>query len=135
MYGEIDSIGEVKTKFVRLDDREFIELELNVESFNSEEDLVIGIQNLEFNSENFYKIVLEGRRKFEINSRKILKLSRIDNLLKIKDFTKTNYNLEELAKENNLKGYFVKEALKKLEAGEATEEEVEKAIEIGLDAM
>ena len=49
--------------------------------------------------------------------------------------TKINYNLEEIAKENNLKGYFVREALKKLEDGIATREEIEKAIEIGLEAM
>ena len=43
--------------------------------------------------------------------------------------------IEEISKENNLRGIFVKEALKKLELEEYSEEEIIKAIEIGLDAM
>ena len=118
-----------------MDDREFVEKKLDVQSFNSEEDLILGIQSLDLKEENFYKIILVGKRNFEIDTRKILKLIKRDNVLKIKDFTKLNYSLYDLAKENNLKGYFVREALKKLESGEATEEEIEKAIEIGLEAM
>lgn len=127
--------GTVNLNFVKLDDREFVEKELDVQSFNSEEDLILGIQSLDLKEENFYKIILVGKRNFEIDTRKILKLIKMDNVLKVKDFTKLNYNLNDLIKENNLKGYFVREVLKKLELGEATEEEIEKAIEIGLEAM
>ena len=133
--GEIDSIGDVQVTFVPLDNREFIEKEMSVESFYSEEELVIGIQKLELERDNLYKIILVGKRNFEINPRQILKLIQIDNILKIKDFTKLNYDIYSLAKENSLKGYFVKNLLKKLELGEATKEEIEKAIEIGLDVM
>ena len=133
--GEINRNGEVKAEFIPLDDREFIEKELDVEKYSDEEELVLGIQELELKDKNFYKIILVGRRNFEINTRKILKLVRRDNILKVKDKTKLNYNLEALSNEKSLKGYFVKEALKKLETGEATEKEIEKAIEIGLSSM
>lgn len=133
--GEILENGEVKLEFIKLDDREFAQVSLDVESFGAEEDLVLAIQNLDLEVDNFYKIILVGKRNFEINTIKILKLVNRENVLKIKDKTKLNYNLEAIAKENNLKGYFVREALKKLEANEATEEEIERAIEIGLDAM
>lgn len=133
--GEIDANGEVKLEFVTLDDRAFVEKQINVEEFHSEEDLILNIQALELEKNNFYKIILTGKRNFEIDSRKILKLVGCDNILKVKDFTKLNYHLEVLARENNLKGYFVREALRRLEAGEATEEEIERGIEIGLDAM
>ena len=135
IVGEISSIGEVNLHFVRLDEREFVEKSIKVEDFQSEEELILNIQSMELEENNFYKIILEGKRNFEINTRKILKLVSRDNILKVKDFTKLNYNLEGLAKENNLKGYFVREALRRLETGEATREEIEKAIEIGLDAM
>lgn len=64
-----------------------------------------------------------------------MKLINLKNILKIKDLSKTNYNLEEIAKENNLRGVFVREALQKLEKGEYTEEEIMKAIEITLEVM
>lgn len=134
IVGEISG-GKIKTEFVKLDDREFIEFELNVEPFNSKEELILNISELKLDENNLYKIILTGKRNFEIDTREILKLVSRDNVLKVKDFTKTNYNLDEIAKENNLRGYFVREALKKLEDGIATVEEIEKAIEIGLEAM
>lgn len=133
--GEIEKDGEVKLEFVKLDDKEFVEKEIDAVKFNSEEDLCLELQNLELDENNFYKIILVGKRNFEINTKRILKMVSRENILKIKDFTKPNYDLEELAKGNNLKGYFVKEALKKLELGEASEEEIERAIEIGLEMM
>ena len=57
------------------------------------------------------------------------------NILKIKDSTKLNYDLHELVKENNLKGIFIKKVLERGKVEGLTEEEIEKIIEIGLDAM
>ena len=127
--------NKVLTEFIKLDDREFIEFYLNVEPFLSKEDLIEHIVELNLDENNIYKIVLDGKRNFEIDTREILKLINRNNIFKVKDKTKTNYNLEEISKENNLRGIFVKEALKKLELEEYSEEEIIKAIEIGLDAM
>ena len=135
IVGEINQNKELYLEFIKLDEREFIVKDLDIEYFNSEEDLIISIQGMNLVENDLYKINLVGKRNFEIDSRKILKLVNRDNVLKIKDLTKLNYDLQSLAKENNLKGYFIKEAIRKLDAGEATEEEIEKAIEIGLDAM
>ena len=82
-----------------------------------------------------YKIILVGNRNFEINTREILRALEKTNILKVKDKTKVNYDLEELSKQNNLKGIFVKEVLDMYNKGLCTEEEYQKAIEIGLDAM
>jgi DNA repair exonuclease SbcCD nuclease subunit len=133
-------VGEItKDKFymdfVKLDDRKFEELELDVEEFASKEDLIEKISSLNLNEMNMYKIILVGKRNFEINPREILKIVSTDNILKIKDNTKLNYDIEELSKQNNLKGIFVKEVLQKYKEGLCTEEEFQKAIEIGLDAM
>ena len=54
---------------------------------------------------------------------------------KIKDSTKLNYDLHELAKENNLKGIFIRKVLERGKVEELTDEEIEKIIEIGLEAM
>jgi DNA repair exonuclease SbcCD nuclease subunit len=133
-------VGEItKDKFymdfVKLDDRKFEELELDVEEFASKEDLIEKISSLNLNEMNMYKIILVGKRNFEINPRELLKIVYKDNILKIKDNTKLNYDIEELAKQNNLRGIFVKEVLLKYKEGLCTEEEFQKAIEIGLDAM
>ena len=91
--------------------------------------------NLSLDKTNLYKIILIGKRNFDINTREILKLISKENILKIKDFTELDYNLEEISKENTLRGIFVKEALEKLNQGKFSKKEIEKAIEIGLKAL
>ena len=121
--------------FIRLDDRKFEEVELDVEGFLSKEDLVEAILELNLYEMNMYKIILVGKRNFEINTRELLKVISKENILKIKDCTRINYNIEELAKQNNLRGIFVREVLEKYESGLCTKEEFQKAIEIGLEVM
>ena len=121
--------------FVELDDRKFEEIELDVSEIQSKEDLIEEILSLNLNEMNMYKVILVGKRNFEINTRKILKVISNDNILKIKDCTKLKFNMEELANQNNLKGIFIREVLKMYEDGLCTEQEFQKAIEIGLEAM
>lgn len=82
-----------------------------------------------------YKIELTGYRNFEIDVRQILQAVAKENILKIKDLTKISYDVQELAKQNNLKGLFIREAIKTYNNGLCTEDELQKAIEIGLDVM
>lgn len=134
IVGDI-SKDSFNTKFIVLDDRKFEELELRVDELYSKEDLIEKILSLELNPMNMYKIILIGKRNFEINPRDILKILSSDNILKIKNFSTLNYNIEELAMQNNLKGIFIKEVMNMYEKGLCTEEEYEKAIEIGLESM
>ena len=79
-----------------------------------------------------------GNRNFEINTYDLLKYIENERIIKIKDHTKIAYNLEQMANENTLKGLFTKEMLEKLDQEEPNEEEkeiLEKAIEIGLEAL
>ena len=82
-----------------------------------------------------YEIVLVGNRQFDINAREILKLICQENILKVKDKTQTNYDIEEIVKENNLRGIFVREVIKKYQNSNYSEEQIKKAIEIGLEVM
>ncbi len=122
-------------EFVKLDDRQFEEIELKVDKLFSKEDLIEKILSLDLNENNMYKINLVGKRNFEINPREILRILSVENILKIKNSTKLNYDINELTKQQNLKGMFVKEVISMYEKGLCTEEEYQKAIEIGLEAM
>ena len=88
-----------------------------------------------FDEMTMYKVNLIGNRSFEVNTRKILRLLENTNVLKVADKTSLGYDLERIVKEKNIKGLFVKEVLKRFEKGECTEEECQKAIEIGLELM
>ena len=125
----------LQINFIKLDNREFEEYELDISEILTEEELTEKINNLNLNKNNFYKIILVGIRNFEINTKKQLKLINKDNILKIKNNTKIGYNLEELSKHNNLKGIFVKEMLELLAKEPEKAELIQNAIEIGLNNM
>ena len=57
------------------------------------------------------------------------------NILKIKDTSKIKIDFEKIKKENNLKSYFLQEIEKIKKENNYTEEEIEKAIEIGLQSI
>ena len=133
-------VGEIINRkldidFVKLDDREFTKHEISVDNIDSKEQLIEKISNLKLENGNMYEIVLVGNRQFEINSREIFKLIDVENILKIKDSTQIGYDIEKISKENNIRGAFVREVLKKYETGMYTEEQIEKTIEIGLQSM
>lgn len=122
-------------KFIKLDPRTFVENNLDISQIQSQEELVETLNQMEFapNTEN--KIYLSGTRNFEIHLNEITKLTQNEQILKIKDNTKIKYDLEKIKEENNLKGIFVKKCLEKLESGFYEKDEIEKAIEIGLETL
>lgn len=136
IVGDLDKKG-VKLDFIPLDDTEFKLKEIDVNDFLSKEDLVENINSLEFKEDELIEIILVGKRNFEIDRYEIFKLISNDKIIKIKNKTKINYDLNKLANENTLKGLFAKEMLNKLNNNLSNEEReiVEKAIEIGLDAL
>ena len=82
-----------------------------------------------------YKAVLVGNRSFNIDTRKVLRLLENTNVLKIKDNTTIDFDIERIVKEKNLKGFYVQEVLKRYDEGQCSEEECQKAIEIVLNLM
>lgn len=126
---------EIEKKFIKLDETEFKEINLNISEIFSEEELIEKINGLNLQEKNYYKIILEGNKNIEINKNKILKIIDKKNILKIKDFSKLNFNLEKIKEENNLKGYFIREIMEIKNSHHYTEEEIAIAIEIGLRAL
>lgn len=124
--------------FVPLDVTEFKLEEVDVTDVISKEDLIEKINELRFEKNELIEIVLIGKRNFEINKYDIYKLISNDKIIKVKDKTKLNYNLEKLANENTLKGLFAKEMLERLNEQNLSEEDkkiIEKAVEIGFEAL
>ncbi len=131
-------IGEInkeknKIEFIKLDNRIFEEYNLDISEINSEEELIEKINSLIFEKEKEIKINLIGIRNFEINKNNILKLIQNENIIKIKNYTKIKYDLEEISKENNLRGIFVRKAMEKI--NDENKEEILKAIEVGLEVL
>lgn len=132
--GDITKSG-FSMEFVELDDRKFEEIEIAVDWLNSKEELAEKILDRYINDMTMYKIVLVGRRNFEIDTRLLLQMVSHDNILKIKDCTNLAIDLEHIALQDTLKGMFVREVCKMYEQGLCSEKEYQKAIEIGLEAM
>ena len=135
LYGEIDENRKLNYHFVKLDAMEFTDFKQNVENIDSKEDLVEKINNLNLDENKLYEIILIGHRNFEINTRDIFKLINKFNILKVKDNTTLKFNLDEIKNEKTLRGLFVKELLKKQEENIYSKDEIDKAIEIGLNSL
>ena len=137
IVGEIDE-NKLNIEFIKLDEEEFIEIELDMTDFYSKEDLIEKINSLEIKENQYVKIILKGNRNFEIDTYDIIKLIQNDRIIKVKDKTKIAYDLEKISYNNTLKGLFAKNMLDKLKDENINEEDkkiIEKAIEIGLDAL
>lgn len=134
VVGEIDEEQNLKIEFIPLDKKEFVEIELETTNIFSKEELVEKINMLQLEENKFYKIILTGGRNFEISPNEIQK--HVDEkIIKIKNTTKIKQNLQEIAKQNTLKGIFVKNMLKKIEQHPEQSVKIERVIEIGLENM
>ncbi len=129
---------ELNLKFIKIDDEEFIKKDINVTDILSKEELIEKINDLKIENNQYVEIILVGNRNFEIDKFEILKYILNDRIIKIKDATKIAYDLEKLANESTLRGMFIKEILEKSNNTNISQEEkeiIDKAIEIGLDAL
>ena len=137
IVGDLEK-DKLQLEFKPLDEVEFKLQDVDVTEINSKEELIEKINELEFAENNLIEIILVGKRNFEIDKYELYKLISNDKVIKIKNKTKINYNLEKLANETTLKGLFAKEMLQKLSDENLSDENreiIEKAVEIGLDAL
>ena len=135
IYGEI-SKNNSKVEFIKLDYDYYQEYDLDISEIYDKEALIQAINNLKLNNEYVYKIKLVGIRKFYFGVDEILKYISNENILKIKDNSKSNYDFNKISNENNLRGYFIKEMIDKL--NNATDEEkkqIKEAMELGLEIL
>ena len=126
---------KLELSFIPADNKEFKELEFDVSNINDFEKLIEEINNLKLDENKFYKIILIGKRNFEIYILELNKFILIENIIKIKNKTILNYNLEELANDTTLKGIFVQELLEEMKKQNYSQEEIDKILEIGLSVL
>ena len=138
IVGKIEK-GTVEKEFVRLNDIEFVEKEIDLTDIISKEELIekINSQKEESTTNELIKIKLVGKRNFEIDTYDLYKFILNEKIIKIKNETSINYDLEKIANETSLKGIFVKEMLENLNQQNDEEERniIENAIEIGLEIL
>lgn len=134
IVGNIEN-KKIELEFIKLDEKEFKEIELDITNINEPEELLEKIETLELNEKDLYKIILIGNRNFEINTYKLYKQIEARNIIKIKNKTKIGYDLNKIANNTTLKGIFAGEMLGKLKDENIDKETIEKAIEIGIEAL
>ncbi len=134
--GEIDEISrELSLKFIPIDEKEFEEIEFDISAISSVEELIEKINESEFPENKYIKIILTGSKKIEIEPLKVLRYILNSNIIKVKDKTHLDVNLEELSTQNSLKGIFVRNLLEKKAKEPENIEKIDKAIEIGLSSF
>ena len=116
IVGELEEENKtLKTEFIPLSENDFEEMELEVTEFISKDELIEKINDLNIPDNVLIKVILMGKRNFEIDKYELYKLLTNERIIKIKDHTKIQYNLEEIANNHTLKGLFAKEILKEKE--------------------
>ena len=134
IVGNIEK-NSLELQFIPLDNKEFIIREIDVTEMLDLDELATTINNMMYAENTYYKISLIGRRNFDIDLYKLNKLIICNNIIKIKDYTKMNYDLDRISKENTLKGLFVKEILKQMSDNPEDQEVLENALEIGFEIL
>ena len=126
---------KVSLTFLPIDEKEFKEELLDITEIISKEELIERINQIDVQSNVFYKIILKGKRNFEINVYDLYEFLQHENIIKIKDETEINVDIDKLSTEINLKGIFLKEVLEDMSNGKIEKNMAEKIIEIGLDYL
>lgn len=134
LVGDIEK-DNLDVEFKIIDKREYSELEIDISEMNSNEEVVEEIEKMFIKPNNIYKIILTGKRFFQLNLDEIKKMVQTENIVKVKDKTKLGINIKQIANENNIRGIFVKNMLETKEKENLDDDFVEKAIEIGLEVL
>jgi len=137
-FDELGEHGIIKGKlsnglhleFIKTDNREFVEKYVDITNIDSNESLVELINSMKIPENEIWKIILTGYKHFDIvpNLYELLD----ENIIKIKDKTSIDYDLNAISKETSLKGLFVRNLLAKLNDNSYNKDEIENAISIGL---
>lgn len=126
----------LQIEFVTLDEKELKELELDISEITTIEELLETIEELSIEENKLYKIILIGKRNFEVNLYRLIKMINQKEIIKIKNKTTLGYDIQKIAQETTtLRGIYVKEILNKIEKEPENKEMLEKALEIGLEVL
>lgn len=134
VVGDIEeNTKEISLQFIPLDNKEFVEINLDVSTIASKEELIEKTNDIQVDNDKYYKIILVGTKNIEIDTNDLIKYITNKNIIKIKDKTKVEYDLDKISKEQSLKGIFVKELLEQM--NEENREQILESIYIGLSLI
>ena len=137
-YNKLDNIEQYVYDWV-FDGDDKVDLKYRLEKMPKEKDANKKFKELNKTvEEELAKIILIGKRHFEIEPYGLYKVIQNKQIIKIKNKTKIYYNLKEIANQHTLKGLFAKEVQEKMSLQNITEEEkniIEKAVEIVFEAL
>lgn len=125
----------ISLTFLPIDEKEFKEEFLDVTNILSKEELIEKINDIKIEKDIFYKIILAGKRNFEISPYELYDFLQYENIIKIKDETEINIDIDQLSQEMNLRGIFLNEILKDQTNGKIEKDMAEKIIENGLNIL
>ncbi len=134
IVGDI-SKNELDLQFVSLDESEFKIINVDITEMISSDELIENINNLQIDENDYYEIYLIGKRKFEIDKYALKKMITNQRIIKLKNLTKRDYDIQKIVDENTLKGLFVKEILDRMKNEDLDKELLENALEIGLEIL
>lgn len=121
--------------FIRIDEKEYREIEVDVTDIFSKEELIEYINKMEVPQNCYIKIKLVGNCNMEINTFEIIKYIENPNIIKLKESCSPAFDIKSIAMQNNLKGIFVRKLLEKINEEPENREKFEKAIQIGINAF
>lgn len=101
LSGNIEK-NNLELTFIPIKTDSFIEEEMEISEINSKEDLIQMLNEADLENDKYYKIVLVGKSNFKINEYEILGLIQNERIIKIKDKTKIQYDIDEMSKQTNL---------------------------------
>ena len=134
VVGEInEEFKEISLEFVELDNKEFVEIEIDISGVSSKEELLERINEIKIDTNKYYKIILTGRTNLQVDTLELIKYIEDKHILKIKNIVAKEYDLEKISKEQSLRGIFVKELLEQI--NEENEKQILYSIYIGLELM
>ena len=108
-----------------MDPQQFVIKEIDITNFQTIQEV---IDHLELDND-IYRLVLTGVRHINISNIEETVKELPNYITEILDNTHLEYNLDEIAKQNTLKGVFTKNMLKKLEENPDKEKIILNAIE------
>ena len=88
IVGKIEKNQEPELNFIKLDDKQFVEKEIDVTNILSKEELIEKINEEPILEEELAKIILIGKRHFEIEPYGLYKVIQNKQIIKIKNKTK-----------------------------------------------
>ena len=123
--------GKVKYEFKNMEYRHFVDLEIDISDIKTSIDVFDKVDL----KDDIYRITFKGARNVEVKEVIELLKSKSSNITEFRDETHLPYDLDEISKQQTLKGIFTRKMLEEIERNPNQKEEIMKAIEITYTAF